>query len=414
MKRRKFFQYAMGSACFSGMVGREINVAQTAPLAPAQARYKWAVLYWMPYDNDLSHFGEPIIEMLACGTQNTEVVVAVQSDYWGKSQMRRRQMIKGTVTEIKILEEDSSDNAALVVYLDWAHQTFEAEHWAVIVVGHGGKINELSPDDHPNHHQTRTWMSVDQFAKAVSQFNQSIHGQVELLYFQNCNKATLEVIYEARDCARYTLASQLTLGAPNYYYEDWLKHLDALADGREAAVTIMNTERADMYHTLTLVDNQAVEGIPEKLSKLLHPILKSRLPSLSQLNISTYPYFGELHCDALMLFKGLSEFSERSEDELIEFSDFLKTSVIVSHQTGGQLFGPPLPHSESEALCGLGLFFPETQQDVSRYSSLALYQSVDLVGLYTRLVEGQPNSESAHTQALIQTHRLSGEERRKW
>ena len=384
MKRREFCQYALGSAGFTGIAG----FAQPSKGVPVKSRHKWAVLYWMPYDNDLSHFGESIIEMLTCGTQNTEVAVAIQSDYWGKSRMRRRQIIKGAVTEIEVLEEDSSDHAALVAYLEWAYQTFEAEHWAVIVVGHGGKINELSPDDHPKNHQTRTWMSVDQFAKAVSQFNQSTHGQVELLYFQNCNKATLEVIYEAKDCARYTLASQLTLGAPNYYYEDWLKRLGKLADGREAAATIMDTERADMYHTLTLVDNQAVEGIPEKLSQLLQVILKSHLPTFSQLNIATYPYFGELHCDALMLFKGLSEFSAQSE--FIEFADFLKTSVIVSHQTGGQLFGPPLPHSKTEALCGLGLYFPETQQDVSRYSSLALYQGVDLVGLYARLVEGQP------------------------
>ena len=390
MKRRKFIRYAVGSACFPGMVSRELNFAQTAQLASAHARYKWAVLYWMPYDNDLSHFGEPIIEMLISGTQNTDVAIVVQSDYWGKSRMHRRQIIKGTVTEIEVLEEDSSDHTALVAYLNWANQTFEAEHWAVIVVGHGGKINELSPDDHTHNRQTRTWMSVDQFTKAIRQFNQSTQGQVELLYFQNCNKATFEVIYEAKDCARYTLASQLTLGAPNYYYEDWLKKLDTLVDGREAALTIMDTERADMYHTLTLVDNQAVEGIPEQLSKLLQPILKGRLPSLSQLNISTYPYFGELHCDALMLLQRLSEFSEQSKDELVEFADFLKTSVIVSHKTGGQLFGPPLLHSEAEVLCGLGLYFPETQQDVARYSSLALYQGVNLVGLYTRLVEGQP------------------------
>lgn len=346
----------------------------------------------MPYDNDLSHFGELIIEMLTCGTRNSEVVVAAQSDYWGKSRMRRRQIVKGAVTEIDVLGEDSSDNAAFVSYLNWANQNFEADHWAVMVVGHGGKINELSPDDHTKNHQTRTWMKVDQFTQAVRQFNQSVHGQVELLYFQNCNKATLEVIYEARDCARYTLASQLTLGAPNYYYEDWLKQLDSLANGREAAASIMDAERADMYHTLTLVDNQAVGGIPAKLSQLLQPILKSHLPTLKQLNISTFQYFDELHCDALSLFKRLSAFSEQGEDELIEFTDFLKTSVIVSHKTGGKLFGPPLPNAETEALCGLGLYFPETQQDVTRYSSLALYQEVDLVELYARLVEGQPYS----------------------
>jgi hypothetical protein len=151
-----------------------------------------------------------------------------------------------------VLGEDSSDASAFLAYLDWANRTFEAEHWAVIVVGHGGKINEVSPDDHRTIHRTRTWMRIDQFASAVSNFNRSTSGRVELLFFQNCNKATLEVVYEARNCARYTLASQLTLGAPNYYYEGFLKRLQELSiDGREAAIAIMDSETLDMYHTLT-------------------------------------------------------------------------------------------------------------------------------------------------------------------
>jgi hypothetical protein len=352
-----------------------------------KSHHKWVVLYWMPYDNDLARFGEPIVEMLTRGTQNSGIAVVVQSDYRGDPQMRRRQLINGTVTEVHVLGEDSSDASAFAAYLDWANQTFEAEHWAVIVVGHGGKINEVSPDDHGITCQTRTWMRVDQFADAVSKFNQFANGRVELLFFQNCNKATLEVVYEVRNCAKYTLASQLKLGAPNYYYEGFLNHLASSVDGREAGIAIMDSERADMFHTLTLVDNQAIERIPEKLSRLLQPILSNRLPVISHSDLPTYHYFGEQHCDALVLLGYLSRVSNQEQNDFADFADFLRSSVIASYKTGGELYGSrPYSNTNSEELCGLSLYLPETEQDISRYSSLTLSQGVDLVSLYRRIV----------------------------
>ncbi len=261
--------------------------------------------------------------------------------------MRRRQLVNGIANEIDVVGEDSSDVSTFSAYLDWANQTFEAEHWAIIIVGHGGKINEVSPDDHRTIRRTRTWMRVDQFANAVSSFNHSTGGRVELLFFQNCNKATLEVVYEARNCARYTLASQLTLGAPNYYYEGFLKRLnESSIDGREAAIAIMDSESTDMYHTLTLVDNQAVGRIPDKLSRLLRPILNSRLAPISQSALQPYHYFGEQHCDALVLFDYLSRISNQEQNEFTEFADFFRSSVITSYKTGGVKCTPVSRHKK--------------------------------------------------------------------
>jgi Clostripain family len=344
-------------------------IAQT----PSQVHHNWVVLYWMPYDNDLSRFGEPIVEMLTRGiaslnpsnlpleaaynssdnssTTNdpdiaSDIAVILQSDYRKDKHMRRRVFSQSQVQEIAIAGEDSSDVNALTNYLDWARQNFIADHWVVIVVGHGGKINEISPDYHGdsslgNPPQPHTWMGVDQFTRAVANFNQSIGERVELLFFQNCHKAILEVIYEARNCARYTLASQLELGAPNYYYEGFLGKLkdmtgvgidQGLPYGRQAAMAIIAAERADIYHTFTLVENRFVEQIPEKLAKVVASIPEGATVSLSLLalrrNIDTYEYFGERHCDALVLLNYLFR-NHRTNDQkaLQEFTEFLYSSA---------------------------------------------------------------------------------------
>jgi hypothetical protein len=388
MKRRNFCHYvALGSACYAGIVGIHSSIAMV-PESLSKSCHRWVVLYWIPYDNDLVHFGEPIIKMLAEGTRVSEVVVGVQSDYFGDTKMRRRTIVNGVIHEIDIAGEDSSDVSEFSAYLDWAHQTFDAEHWAVIVVGHGGKVNEVSPDDHGSTHQTLTWMRVDQFTSEVSRFNQATNGRVELLFFQNCNKATLEVVYEARNCARYTLASQLNLGAPNYYYEGFLARLNKPSvDGREAAIAIMESERADMYHTLTLVDNRFVENIPAKLSRLIQPLLDDHLHTVNLSTVSTIPYFGEQYCDVLTLFGYLSKNINQASNSFNEFANFLKSSVIACYKTGGQLYSSRyLKKNNLEDLCGLSLSLPETRQAISNYSSLALYQGVALERLYKEIL----------------------------
>jgi Clostripain family len=388
MKRRSFCRYvALCSASFAGVIARDSS-AMISESSQPKSRHRWVILYWMPYDNDLVRFGEPIIQMLARGTKNSEAVVVVQSDYFGDTKMRRRILINGTIREMEIAEEDSSNILAFSTYLDWANQTFDAEHWAVIVVGHGGKINEVSPDDRGANRQTRTWMRVDRFANEVSRFNQATNRRVELLFFQNCNKATLEVVYEARNCARYTLASQLNLGAPNYYYEGFLARLNkSSVDGREAAIAIMESERADMYHTLTLVDNRAVEQVPANISRLIQPLLGDRLHAVDLSTLSTIHYFGERCCDLLTLFRELLKNINQASNSFTEFADFIKSSVITSYKTGGNLYNSRyLNNNNSEELCGLSLYLPETKEAISNYSSLALYQKVDLIKLYRKIL----------------------------
>jgi hypothetical protein len=379
----------MGSACWTGAIAAKPARAN-APHGP-MFRYSWAVLYWMPYDNDLGRFGESIVEMLARGTQTSNAAVAIQSDYPGDPTMRRRQIVGGTIRESDVAGEDSSDVSAFTDFLDWAYLSFTARHWAVVIVGHGGKINEISPDDHTATSRRRTWMKVNDLTHAVTNFNRRTEGRVELLFFQNCNKATLEVVYEARHCAQYTLASQLALGAPNDYYEGFLNCLDDICDGREAAIALVDSERADMYHTLTLVNNSAMTLVPEKLSQLLQPILDGRLPiALESRHLPTYWYFGERHCDLLALLSALSN-DHQYQGDLAEFAEFLRSRAIAYHKTGGEFYAAYLSSPEPESLCGLGLYFPEDESAASRYSPLSLYQEVGLVAFYERIL-GVPTS----------------------
>jgi hypothetical protein len=383
MRRRRFCRYlAIGSAYYFGIENLQSSSAEPARFLRPKTKRKWVILYWMPYDNDLSRFGEPIIEMLKQSVQSPDVEVIVQSDYWGDRTMRRHQIFAGEIEETPLIEEDSSNASNLSDYLDWAYQTFDADRWAIIIVGHGGKIDEISPDDHQAIDGQRTWMKIDKFASSVNEFNKKTGDRVEFLFFQNCTKATLEVVYETRNCARYTLASQFILGAPNYYYHEFFSHLQSsILDGRDAAIAVMNAEQPHMYGTLTLIDNLAVDLIPDRLSKLLKVIFEDNQSNIDLSEVITYRYASEQQCDLLSLIEAIIAQVNYGDRAFAEFNDFFNRSVILAHRTDGELYS----NLNLDKLCGLGLYLPESEGEISRYRSLALSRAVDFDRLYRRI-----------------------------
>ncbi|MGK7886851.1 MAG: clostripain-related cysteine peptidase [Crocosphaera sp.] len=341
-----------------------------------KVHYRWGVVYWMPYDNDLMLFGEPIIKMLTVGTEKTKVLVTIQSDYFGESKMRRRTIIDGTIEETHIMKDNSSDISTFSEYLDWVYRSFYAEYWAIIIVGHGGKLNEISPDDHGIGCQKRTWMKIDEFAEAVAAFNKKLHKKIELLYFQNCNKSTLEVIYETQECSRYTLASQFLLGAPNYYYERFLKNLENIKSGLDAGRLIIESERSDMYYSLTLVTNQYLKQIPLKFSKVIESLLYIDRKQINVLNLPIFYYADERYCDILTWLKYFSH--QTALTDFSDFANFIQSNVIVIHNTNGQLdLQDYLISKNPKNFCGINLYFPEHDQEFFPYTSFKLYQEIN-------------------------------------
>lgn len=397
MKRRKFLQYtALGSiGCGVSLQGYSLADSQPSS-ASKKSHHNWVVLYWMPYDNDLSRFGEPILEMLAEATQSKDTAVVVQADFWRAPHMYRYEIINGQTTQSDLNgQEDSSDVSEFAKYLDWSQTRFAANHWAIIVVGHGGKLDEISPDKHSETLPDMSWMKIDEFAQAINRFNTRLGQQIDLLFFQNCNKATVEVIYETRHCSQYTLASQFLLGAPNYYYQGFLEALqNKSVRGREAALSIMDSEEKSMYNTLTLVNNQAVQQIPQYLVPLIELLKDHRLSKIPLKQLPIYRYFSEPYCDILLLLNYLSQELQVGGTELNEFSTFI-TSAVISHYEKRGMMAEWRPTNISRRqtentlfskFCGLSIYLPIKREDIAGYGHFDLYEDVRLMEFYQILL----------------------------
>ena len=409
MKRRETIQYlALSSASFFTSIDVDKKLVNGNWLAGNKPikNYDYILLYWMPYDNNLSRFAQPIIEMLSKGVQSDKVLVLVQSDLSNAKQLSRNIITKGNINVQYLETADSSSDNVLNDYLSWALSQFQAKRWVIVFLGHGGSLMQISPDDNPNSSSSSSsepkWMELPRISEVLSKFNQAVNGRLELLFFQNCNRGNIEVHYTFQNIAKYTLSSQIVLAAPNYYYESLLNHLSYYPnlDGGQIAKKIMDFEPSDMYHSLTLTKNHYFDQLSEKLNPVIDSILKSNTEAVKiQINSALFPKkypsekslieiyrsSGETFVDLANFILEITVLSGADVTACNRFLNYYKSFLIERVQQNGKLLSPRI-RGRYQKFSGLGLFLPRTRQELETYSYLKIYSDLKLVKLFKAVV----------------------------
>ena len=409
MKRRKTIQYlALSSASFFTSIDVDKKLVNGKWLAGNKPRnnYDYILLYWMPYDNNLSSFGQPIIEMLSKGVQSDKILVLVQSDLSNAKQLSRNIITKGNINVQYLETADSSSENVLNDYLSWALSQFQAKHWVIVFLGHGEGLMKISPDNNPNSSSISSsepkWMNIQRISEVLSKFDRAVNGRLELLFFQNCNRGNIEVHYTFQNIAKYTLSSQMILAVPNYYYESLLNHLSYYPnlDGGQIAKKIMDFEPADMYHSLTLTKNHYFHQLSEKLNPVIDSILKANTEAVKiQINsallpkksnsekslIDIYRSGGETFVDLANFLLEITILSGADVTACNRFLNYYKSFLIERVQQNGKLLNPRI-RGKYQKFSGLGLFLPRTRQELETYSYLKIYSDLKLVKLFEAVV----------------------------
>ena len=357
---RRTLLKAAGSLAFLG---------PTAAIAAHAEKAKWAFLYWIPYDNDLSRFAQPVLDQLQRGAANSSTLVAAQVDTPELANMQRIVFTRAGARTAMAPGHDSASGEELAQFLEWGAQAVPAENYVIAILGHGGSLGELSQDQ-----RTQGWMRVEALAAALDRFKSAIGAKPAVLYLQNCNKGTIETYYALRGCAHVTLASQALLGAPNFYYERVLASLsdDNAATSMEVAKRIAEFERADTLATLVGTDNIQLDELPQRLKPLLEAVRASGIRELQPGDLITYAYpdaNGEKHVDLIGLLAALSSRFDAVRPHYMAFSTWL-WGVMGARRTDGALKVPTL---QGIGLYGIGIIMPRSAEEYDRYRSLPFY-----------------------------------------
>ena len=354
----------------------------------------------MPYDNNLSDHGTDILNMLEKGVKSENILVLVQADFSNTDKMSRWILAKEGVSRQEVNSANSAREEVFGQYLDWASMKFEAKKWAIAFLGHGGVLDSISPDDWPgdsmaetteiaemtemaeNSETTETqWMNIYKLSCVIEEFNHQVDNRVELFFFQNCNKGTIEAHYTLRKAAKYTLSSQNLLGVPNYYYESLFQFIGSNPDlnGGELAEKIIEFDRLDMYWIYAATENRYFAELPRKINAAIESILKANVTAIKLEELNPYSYSGEQYVDSVEFLQTLTEQSGADRQNCQEAIAFLNDRVLHRVQRDGHLFNIRDRNSQRS---GLGLFLPRSKEELEKYRYLPVFSDLHLPELF--------------------------------
>ena len=127
-----------------------------------------------------------------------------------------------SVLKFKGPKTDAGRPESLVDFNKWAIEHYPAEHYALVVWNHGAGWSGVSYDDN-----TRHGMDLPEVRTALEQICAALGDDrhIDIVDFDACLMATLEVGYELKDTVDFLVASQAVEPGDGMPYDDYLKWL---------------------------------------------------------------------------------------------------------------------------------------------------------------------------------------------
>jgi hypothetical protein len=329
-------------------------------------------VYWMPYDNNLSVWADSIYQMIDAGVESSEIAVTIQKDILGDRGMTRSIISNKEIVNYEIADENSSSGKSFSDYLSWVSSKITSDSYVIIFLDHGGKLDEIGLDEFPE----KRFLRIDSARMAIDQFNKVNGKKTELVFMQVCTKGSIEPLYELKDIARYTMFSQTTLGAPNFYYTPFFKSLTNSDIGKltgiDLARSIVDFEREDMYSSLVCIDNSRFDSFELAFDNFLNAYEDLHKYEVGQ-NLSLN-YYGQRYWDLVAFIKS---FEGVSSEGLLKGID----DLVVMHRINPK-------YGNMQGYCGISTLAMNRNylQEIAQYNHLRFFKAFNTRGFYEKSV----------------------------
>jgi hypothetical protein len=221
----------------------------------------------MPYCNDLSDCADFITSEIQTGfglgaydAGKSAIAVSVFSETKSRKSPKifRSSWTRDASGNISSSRSEVGDHscASAATFKAFLFSTLVAPsgNYAIVILGHGGGVNEVCPDESSTSAGAMEWMDVVDLGNAIAEFALCVPGKLKFVYLQNCCKASLPALYAMGnlDSSVHVLASQTILGAPNSYYVALLRSMfvDPPSDGLDLAKRITRLDSPQYFAVL--------------------------------------------------------------------------------------------------------------------------------------------------------------------
>ena len=256
---------AAAPSIFTSAAGEDRVEVGSPASPPVQA--KWTVLNYCAADNNLyAYIYDDAASMEKSGSNNS-VQLVTQLDHQGGGAYRYRvEQDRQTGPEAErhidspVLQSlgpvNMSDPKTLSDFLTWGIKSFPAEHYMLVIADHGKGWEGLVQDD-----SHKGWMSVPQLKQALDTAQKATGKKLDVLGFDACQMASVEVASEVKDYAKFMVASQALEGREGWPYSQILGQ-GQLADIHQAHLFKSDVEARQVVDMVVQSAAEAKDVLP--------------------------------------------------------------------------------------------------------------------------------------------------------
>lgn len=240
------------------------------------------MLVWSACDNDLYACCINDVDKMERGVSE-EIKVLAQVDHRpnpdssGPHTVHRLELVNDHQPKLNsklhkdLGDADMADPANLSDFVRWGMKNFPAEKYWLIISDHGDAWKGASEDE--GH---RSWMSLPQIRQALEEARKETGRGFDLLSFDCCHMASVEVAHELKNESRYLLASQEVMGYLGLPYQELMTSL-ADKSPEEVVREVVESSRANPEDipTFSAVDLEKIPALTQALGKLGQAIVEA-------------------------------------------------------------------------------------------------------------------------------------------
>jgi len=260
-------------------------------MANAVERKPWTFFVYLAAANDLNPFAFlDLQEMMKVGSNaNVNIIVYLTLQEDGQPKVTKKLYIqKGSMTQIgDDMVRDSGDIATLEEALQWACIDYPSDHIAVVMWDHGsGSLNRskmMRPRGVCYDFDTGHYLTDRDCLEAFTWARDSLRDgkKFDIIAFDACLLASLEIAYTLSSCADYMVASEETIPGDGYQYAYVLnqfatKNLDVLSFAKLIVSAYKQEYVGTPDYTLSATDLNALSPLVDNCNAVAQ-ILKSQL-----------------------------------------------------------------------------------------------------------------------------------------
>lgn len=360
--------------------------------ASAVTKKPWTFLVYLAAANDLSKFALlDLQEMMQVGSNaiiNVIVYLTIHEEGQPK-QTKKLYINKGSMTQIgDTMVRDSGHITTLVEALQWAHVDYPSDNIAVVLWDHGsGPLNRsekvLLSKGVCYDFDTGNYLTDRDCLQAFTWIKDNLRGgkNFNIIAFDACLLASIEIAYTLSLCADYMVASQETIPGDGYQYAYILsqcvtKIFDPLAFAKLMVKAYNQEYLGSNNYTLSAIDLNASKLLVDNCNAVAQ-ILTSQLKGKNSVAVKStlkkcisaancLSFDKSIYVDMSQLYKNLLKNIDGlklSTSKIAQFQQLLNngikmfTTVVQANVT-----------SKNYRLAGgLSIYFPRYTIDPSYY-----------------------------------------------